>query len=390
MLPAFVPLPSLPRTAGARRSRPPRTRRTSRTRRTPRASAAPDRVPAKVARRSLSNLSLPPFAATLATRADTLALTRRAPTTLQVNIGLTCNLACRHCHVESSPARKESMSSTVAARLVELARREPALRTVDITGGAPEMHHEFRPLVARMRALGLQVMDRCNLTVLETPGQHDLVDFLAHHRVKVVASLPCYTVENVEKQRGDGVFDASIRALQKFCAAGYGQPGSGLELDLVYNPGGPTLPPPQKSLEDDYRRELSRAFGVTFTNLVCITNMPIKRFADDLLIQDRLEEYMQLLVGSFNPDTVDSVMCRDMVHVAWDGRVYDCDFNYALDMILPLSKGMREGAVLPMPNGLTVFDIERLGDLTGKTIRTGHHCYGCTAGSGSSCGGSLA
>lgn len=281
------------------------------------------------------------------------------------------------------------MSATVASRVFELAANSPSVSTVDITGGAPEMHAQFRPLVSQMRTLGLQVMNRCNLTVLEQSGQEDLVQFLADNRVKVVASLPCYTVENVEKQRGDGVFDSSIRALRSLNDAGYGRQGSGLELDLVYNPGGPSLPPAQESLEEDYRRELRRAFGIEFSKLSCITNMPIKRFADDLMIRGQLQEYMGLLVASFNPETVDSVMCRDMVHVAWDGRIYDCDFNYALDMTLPVNKEKREAALLPMPEGLTVFDVDSLNELTDKRIRTGMHCYGCTAGHGSSCGGTL-
>lgn len=281
------------------------------------------------------------------------------------------------------------MSATVASRVFELAANAPSVSTVDITGGAPEMHAQFRPLVTQMRSLGLQVIDRCNLTVLEQSGQEDLVQFLAENGVKVVASLPCYTVENVEKQRGDGVFDASIRALLKLNDAGYGRQGSGLDLDLVYNPGGPSLPPAQESLEKDYRRELRRAFGIEFSNLICITNMPIKRFADDLLMGGHLQEYMELLVASFNPETVDSVMCRDMVHVAWDGRIYDCDFNYALEMTLPVSKKKREATLLPMPEGLTVFDVDSLDELTDKQIRTGLHCYGCTAGRGSSCGGIL-
>lgn len=281
------------------------------------------------------------------------------------------------------------MSPTVASRIVELASSAPSLLAVDITGGAPEMHAQFRPLVKQMRALGLRVIDRCNLTVLEQDNQEDLVQFLAENEVKIIASLPCYSVENVEKQRGEGVFDASIRALKKLNAAGYGRQGSGLELDLVYNPGGPALPPEQEALETDYRRELRRAFDIEFSKLVCITNMPIKRFADDLLSHGQLKQYMDLLVASFNPETVDSVMCRDMVHVAWDGRIYDCDFNYALDMILPVDKAKREATLLPMPEGLTVFDVEGFDELADRPIRTGLHCYGCTAGRGSSCGGSL-
>lgn len=319
-------------------------------------------------------------------------LARAGATTLQVNIGLTCNLACRHCHVESSPSRAESMLSTVADRVVALATAlDSPVRTVDITGGAPELHAAFRPLVTALTAAGVRVMDRCNLTVMEVEGQADLADFLAANRVDVVASLPCYTADNVEAQRGDGVFDASIRALQRLNALGYGRPG-GCRLDLVYNPGGAVLPPPQGSLEEDYRRELRRAFGIEFNSLVAITNMPIKRFADDLRREGRLSEYLSTLAGAFNADTVNRVMCRDMVHVAWDGRVYDCDFNYALEMGLSLpGVGGAEGAATLAggATGLTVFDIDCVSELVGKRIRTGLHCFGCTAGSGSSCGGEL-
>lgn len=335
-------------------------------------------------------LPIPAFSETLEQRSDQSVLRRRLPSTLQINIGLNCNLACRHCHVESSPARTESMSSTVADRLLELAASSPNVRVVDITGGAPELHTQFRPLVEGFSKLGLQLIDRCNLTVLEQTGQEDLVDFLVKHRVKVIASLPCYSVENVEKQRGNGVFDSSIRALQRLNGAGYGINGSGLELDLVYNPGGAALPPPQTKLEEDYRRELRRAFGIEFSNLICITNMPIKRFADDLIRSGKLQEYMDLLVGSFNKETVSSLMCRDMVHVAWDGRIYDCDFNYALEMTLPADASKRQNIPLPMPSGLTIFDIDGLDEMANKPIRVGAHCYGCTAGSGSSCGGALA
>lgn len=343
----------------------------------------------KAARRSLARLDLPLFSELIATRANTPVLKRRSPSTLQINIGLTCNLACRHCHVESSPSRLETMSPIVAQRLLELAASTPGLRTADITGGAPELHGQFRTLVEGFRSRGLQVLDRCNLTVLEEPGQEDLVDFLAKNQVKVIASMPCYSVANVEKQRGNGVFDSSIRGLQKLNAAGYGVEGSGLELDLVYNPGGPSLPPSQESLENDYRRELGRAFSIQFSSLICITNMPIKRFADDLLISNRLQEYMDLLISSFNADTVETVMCRDMVHVAWDGRIYDCDFNYALEMTLPVDQAKRDAIPLPMPIGLTVFDIASLDSLANERIQTGPHCFGCTAGRGSSCGGSL-
>lgn len=348
------------------------------------AVAKPDR---KAARRSLANVDVPPFDKTLRDEiSDLYPLTRLNATTLQVNIGLTCNLACRHCHVESSPSRAETMSHVVAQRVVELAANDPSLRVVDITGGAPELHDEFRYLVKEMRALGLSVIDRCNLTVVHEKGQEDLVEFLAANGVQVVASLPCYSAKNVEQQRGDGVFDGSISALQMLNKAGYGKEGSSLELDLVYNPIGPSLPPAQLSLETDYKRELKRAFDIDFTQLICITNMPIKRFADDLLLSGQLEEYMQLLLSSFNKDTVDGVMCRNQVHVAWDGSLYDCDFNYALEMGVQTS---RELYGVNGRRGLSVFDIDSLSELAGKRIATGKHCYGCTAGSGSSCGGTL-
>lgn len=311
-------------------------------------------------------------------------LRRRSLKTLQVNIGLTCSLACRHCHVESSPMRAETMSREVADRLIELTQAhvgsETPIDAVDITGGAPEMHAEFRHLVSSFHAMGLTIIDRCNLDVLSLPGQEDLADFLAQHRVKIVASLPCYTPANVEKQRGDGVFDASIAALQSLNKIGYGLPGSGLELDLVYNPLGPSLPPPQDKLEADYRRELRRAFGISFTRLICITNMPIKRFADDIRRTSTLQPYMELLVSSFNKATVESLMCRDQIHVSYDGTLSDCDFNYALDLPTAISTGERP----------SIFEVDSFSQLSHGIIRTGPHCYGCTAGSGSSCGGSLA
>lgn len=350
---------------------------------TPAASLAASREARRAASRDLSThtTSIPAFSSLVPASLSPLA--RNDPTTLQVNVGLTCTLACRHCHVESSPARAETMSHATAARLVELTRRGVAagsgVRTVDITGGAPEMHEEFRYLVREFRGMGLRVLDRCNLDVLGIAGQEDLAHFLAEERVQIVASLPCYTAENVEAQRGDGVFDASIAALQRLNKLGYGVEGSGLDLDLVYNPAGPTLPPKQEALEEDYRRELRRAFGIQFTRLVCITNMPIKRFADDLKRTGTLQGYMELLVESFNPATVDGVMCRDQIHVAYDGKMYDCDFNYALEM------GIEVGGV----RDATVFDIEGWSDVALGKIKTGPHCFGCTAGSGSSCGGAV-
>lgn len=339
------------------------------------------------ARRDLSKLSVPPFESKL----EAHVLPHRSCKTLQINIGLTCNLACKHCHVESSPSRTETMSKAVADRIIQLTREEPRIQAVDITGGAPEMHEQFRYLVRSFRSQGLHVMDRCNLAVLGMLGQEDLANFLADNQVKVVASLPCYTPDNVEKQRGSGVFDSSIQALLSLNELGYGVPGSQLELDLVYNPIGAALPPPQRKLEEDYRRELRRVFGIQFTNLICITNMPIKRFADDLRRSNKLQEYLNLLVSNFNGDTIDSVMCRDMLHVAHDGTLYDCDFNYALDLGISHPSSIRrgDGTSRRTRSKPSVFDISSWAEIIGRPIRTGPHCYGCTAGSGSSCGGSL-
>lgn len=347
------------------------------------ASAMQDK---RASRRSLAPIDVPPFAETVRKQTEgNNPMTRRAPTTLQVNIGLTCNQACRHCHVESSPSRSETMSSLVASRLLDLARAQKSLCVADITGGAPELHDEFRNLVTGFSELGLSVIDRCNLTILHDPSQQDLIPFLARHHVRIVASLPCYSSENVEQQRGSGVFSESITALRLLNAAGYGLPDTGLELDLVFNPVGPTLPPPQSSLKESYKEELASAFGIRFNDLLTITNMPIKRFADDLLQSGRLKEYMDLLVNNFNPNTVDGLMCRDMIHVSWNGSLHDCDFNYALDMPVPSPQ-------LPGVRGsrpFSIFDIDSFDEMNGRAIATGKHCYGCTAGSGSSCGGSL-
>jgi radical SAM/Cys-rich protein len=251
---------------------------------------------------------------------------------------------------------------------------------MDVTGGAPELNGNFRRLVSEVRRLGRGVIDRCNLTVLFEPGQEDLAEFLATHGVAVVASLPCYTADNVERQRGHGVFDKSIRALQRLNALGYGR-GGGLRLDLVYNPVGAFLPPAGAELESRYRDELGHAFGITFDRLLTITNMPIKRFAEMLARDGATDAYQSLLVNHFNPDTVGGLMCRSLVSVGWDGRLYDCDFNQMLE--LPLAD-RRRGA----PQ--TVWDVERLDAVAGMPIATASHCFGCTAGAGSSCGGALA
>ena len=295
---------------------------------------------------------------------------------LQVNVGLYCNQACNHCHVESSPKRTETMSDATVARILELLAASPSVETVDITGGAPEMNAAFRPLVEGASALGVEVIDRCNLTVMMEPDMEWLGPFLAQHRVRVVASLPCYSQKNVDTQRGGKVFERSIAGLKALNALGYGQPGSGLKLDLVYNPGGAFLPPPQEALQTSYSDELRSNFGIVFNELFTMTNMPIKRFADLLHKQGRLAEYMQLLVDAFNPATVDQVMCRSLVSVAHDGSMYDCDFNQALAMPLQLQAGGARSAQ-------TIWDIDSLDALTGAEVNTGNHCFGCTAGMGS-------
>lgn len=306
-----------------------------------------------------------------------LQLTRTPLEILQVNLTARCNLACTHCHVESGPKRTEALDARGVARLIELMGTAPALHTLDLTGGAPELHPQFRELVRAGRARGLKVIDRCNLTVLFEPGQEDTMQFLADSGTAVVASLPCYTRENVNKQRGKGVFGGSIDALQKLNALGYGRPDSGLELDLVYNPIGAKLPPSQAGLENEYREHLRDDFGIVFNRLFTITNMPIKRFLHELERDGELDAYMQLLVDSFNPQAALGVMCRNLVSVGWDGGLYDCDFNQMLGIDLGRS-------------ATTLWDIERLDDIESRAIAFGRHCYGCTAGSGSSCGGALA
>ncbi len=314
--------------------------------------------------------------------ADTLALhgiplRRGRTTTLQVNVGKRCNQACHHCHVDAGPKRTERMDRKTADRVLELLAASPSVRTLDVTGGAPELSDQFRRLVLGARALGRDAIDRCNLTVLFEPGQEDTAEFLAANGVAVVASLPCYTQENVERQRGRGVFEKSIDALQRLNALGYGQPGSPLTLDLVYNPLGASLPPPQSELEARYRDELDCGYGVRFHHLRAFANLPIARFAADLERQGRSAEYQALLVHHFNPATVAGLMCRTLVSVGYDGRLYDCDFDQMLE--LPLGAGAR-----------TVFDLDDLEGLAGATIATGSHCFGCTAGAGSSCSGALA
>jgi radical SAM/Cys-rich protein len=294
---------------------------------------------------------------------------------LQVNVGKLCNQTCRHCHVDAGPDRREVMSRETIDLCLDVLRRTD-IGTLDITGGAPEMNPHFRHLVEAATGLGRHVIDRCNLTILLANGYEDLSEFLAAHRVEIVASLPCYLESNTDRQRGDGVYQKSIAALKRLNALGYGQPDSGLELSLVYNPVGPSLPPPQEPLEADYRHELRSRHGVEFTRLYTITNMPISRFLDDLLTQGCLEEYLVKLVQAFNPAAVDGLMCRTMLSVDWTGRLFDCDFNQMLD--LPVSDGL--------PQHIRDFDATRLAT---RPIVTARHCYGCTAGAGSSCQGRI-
>jgi radical SAM/Cys-rich protein len=294
---------------------------------------------------------------------------------LQVNVGKLCNQTCRHCHVDAGPERREIMSRETMALCLDVLDRA-GIPTLDITGGAPEMNPHFRWFVREARALGRHVIDRCNLTILLAPGFDDLPEFLAEQRVEVVASLPCYLPENTNAQRGEGVFEKSITALRRLNALGYGRPDSGLLLTLVYNPLGPTLPPPQAGLETAYRRELAGRHGVFFNRLYTITNMPISRFLEDLIHSGRYDEYMDKLVAAYNPGAMDGVMCRTMLSVGWDGRLYDCDFNQMLDL------GLAPG----LPQHIGGFALHKL---AGRAIVTRRHCFGCTAGSGSGCQGAI-
>ncbi len=296
--------------------------------------------------------------------------------TIQINMGKLCNQFCAHCHVDAGPGRTEIMSAETADQIVNLLTNTPSIEIVDFTGGAPELNPAFRSLVARSRSLGLRVMDRCNLTVLFVKGQEDLTAFLKDNSVEIVASMPCYSRENVDTQRGKGIFDKSIDALRRLNSVGYGREGSGLRLDLVYNPGGAFLPSFQEGLEKQYKKELREKFGIDFNHLYTITNMPIKRWKDYLEHTGQMERYRELLICAFNPETVDSLMCRTLISVGWDGRLYDCDFNQMLE--IPIGGHCR-----------TLWDIESFGEFNQGSIATGTHCFGCTAGAGSSCGGSL-
>ncbi len=309
----------------------------------------------------------------LLTPTDFPALTRTRLTTLQVNLGYRCNQSCLHCHVNAGPKRTEVMDDA----LVELIPQVLAARrlvTLDLTGGAPELHPRFRWLVDAARALGVKVIDRCNLTILSEPGFDDLAEFLVEQRVEVVASLPCYLEDNVDKQRGKGVYARSIAGLKRLNSLGYGQISSGLALNLVYNPGGAQLPPPQAGLEAAYKKSLLDRHGIVFNRLLTIANMPILRFGSTLLSKGTFADYMALLKSSHNPANLAGVMCRELVSVDWRGRLYDCDFNQMLGLV---------------GNGpATLADLLHAG-LDNAPIRVAQHCYGCTAGQGSSCDGAL-
>jgi radical SAM/Cys-rich protein len=304
------------------------------------------------------------------------AIRRGKLETLQINVGYRCNQSCVHCHVNAGPNRTEEMTGTVADLVLDFLRRKtvPAL---DITGGAPELNPHFRRLVREARKLGVRVMDRCNLTILEQPGQEDLVEFLATERVEVVASMPCYLRDNVEQQRGKGVYDGSIRGLKRLNAIGYGRDPA-LPLHLVYNPQGPSLPPAQARLEADYKRVLGEHYGIVFNKLYVLANMPIQRFGSMLIKRGEFENYLGLLQDAHLDTNLGGVMCRSLLSVDWRGYVYDCDFNQMLD--LPMARGQNRRAHLT----------DLLNDaIDGNSIRVAGHCYGCTAGQGSSCGGAL-
>jgi len=312
-------------------------------------------------------------------RQEGKSLHRLAIDTVQINVGKLCNQACLHCHVEAGPKRTEIMDRHTAELTLDFIRAA-APQTVDITGGAPELNPSFRWLVEQNRGEGRHVIDRCNLTILFESGQEDLPQFLADQRVEIVASLPCYSEGNVTKQRGQGVYDKSIEALRRLNRIGYGTDDSGLVLNLVYNPVGAYLPPPQATLEIDYKRELGDNFGITFNHLYTITNMPIARFAHALRRDNKAEVYMELLASAFNPATLDGLMCRRQVSISWDGYLYDCDFNQMLDMKVGGGKPFRLGE---KPSAELVRVLEQ------RAILVDFHCYGCTAGAGSSCGGTL-
>ena len=305
------------------------------------------------------------------------ALKRRPLEILQINIGLRCNLACLHCHVNSNPYRREKMAPETIAAVIGFLKNN-AITTLDITGGAPEMHPQFRELVKQARVLGVHVIDRCNLTILQEPGYEDLAEFLADRKVEIIASLPCYSQSNVDQQRGKGVYQASIRALKQLNSLGYGTGDPELKLNLVYNPLGPSLPPSQQELEKDYKAHLWQEHGIQFDQLYTLCNMPIKRFGSTLVSRNQFRDYMTLLKGAHRDENLENVMCRNLVSVDWRGYLYDCDFN----QMLGLAINGRGGEPLHISQ-------QSAGAMAGMPITVRDHCYGCTAGQGSSCGGAL-
>lgn len=308
---------------------------------------------------------------------DFPSISRDKLTTLQVNLGYVCNQQCLHCHVNAGPKRSESMNKETIDHIIEFLAAS-GVTLLDITGGAPELNPHFRYLVERARSMKITVLDRCNLTILNEPGQEDLAEFLAHHQVEITASMPCYLEENVEKQRGKGVFAASIQGLRKLNDMGYGVANSGLILNLVYNPIGPHLPPAQQQLQADYKKQLGDAYGVQFNQLFTITNMPIQRFGSMLISKGQFDDYMKLLKSAHQETNLANVMCRTLLSVDWLGYVYDCDFNQMLKLPAMVSGKPKTHIA------------ELIGkDLSGKSVVVMDHCYGCTAGQGSSCGGAL-
>ncbi len=308
---------------------------------------------------------------------DFPAIHRKQTETLQVNLGYKCNQSCLHCHVNAGPTRTELMARDTIFEVIAYLKAA-GIRTLDVTGGAPELNPHFRLLVESARNIGVHVIDRCNLTILFEPGQQELAQFLTDQQVEIVASLPCYMEDNVDRQRGKGVFGTSIRALQLLNGHGYGQPGSPLQLNLVYNPQGPLLPPEQQQLQRDYKQHLLASYGIVFNELYVITNMPIQRFGSTLVSKGQFEHYMNVLKNAYQPANLDSVMCRTLLSVDWQGYVYDCDFNQMLD--LPIAwKNRSRPHLRELINA----------DLTHNPIVVKDHCYGCTAGQGSSCGGAL-
>lgn len=345
-------------------------------------------------RRSLEPYSIPNFDDFLSEKE--IKLDRIETKVLQVNIGLYCNQSCNHCHVESSPQRKEMMNRSTVDRLLELLENNATINTIDITGGAPELNKEFRYLVENIRKLkgydDMTIIDRCNLTVLYEDGQQDLKEFLAENKCKLICSLPCYSKKNVNRQRGKGVFDKSIQALIDLNSVGFGMNDNrNLEIDLVYNPIGAFLPPPRDELEIDYKRELNELFGIKFNYLHVFNNQPIKRFADFLYRRGELGDYMTLLVNNFNPHSVQDLMCRNTINVSWSGHVFDCDFNQMLEMPpkwnnINNDKYSIDDELYCPHSGPSVFDINDLNQFKGEKIATDVHCYACVAGAGSKCG----